>query len=682
LLEAASLVLAAAVVAATLRRPGGLVKASFDHAEVLEPGRLEAAVRVGNIPSLIAVLYQLTGERRWLSERYRPTRSRGMDDNDTGGLPEQVQAEIRDATVAAVRAWAEGRPPAVPAPTGGELVDLMSFCMGEEVPQEYEAMAAELAGFREVTPRVPVRRGKTDLDVVVIGAGVSGLLTSIKLTEAGIGHVVLEKNAEVGGSWWENRYPGAGVDTPSYLYAYSFFPRAWSTYFGKRDEVQQYLLDLVEAFNLRPRIRLRTEVVSAVYDEARQRWMVTAVDAEGQTQTLEAAAVVTAVGQLNRPKIPNIPGLNRFSGPLFHSACWPEGLDLTGKRVAVIGTGASAMQIVPAVAEQVAQLVVFQRSPQWVAPNADYFRPIEPGKTWLMQHVPYYLSWYRTRLSWNFNDKVHPTLQVDPEWAYPERAVSEVNDAHRRVFTEYLDEQLAGREDLRTKALPQYPPFGKRMLLDNGWFQALRRPNVELVDEAVVEVTEGDVRSTSGVSREVDVVVLATGFQATRVLHPMDIRGRSGRAIREVWRDDDASAYLGITVPDFPNLFLLSGPHTVLGHGGSYITIAEAQVRYIVDLLCTMIERDLGAVEVRQDVHDAYNDRVDSAHRQMVWSHPGMDSWYRNAAGRVVANLPWRIVDYWEMTRHAALDDYIVEHCRTSPRQARDREAAGMREAG
>lgn len=658
------------------------MKASFDRAEVLEPGRLEAAVAVGNIPSLIAVLYQLTEDRCWLSERYRPTRSRGMDDNDAGGLPEQVQAEIRDATVAAVHAWAEGRAPAVPAPTGDELVELMSFCMGEEVPHEYEAMAAELAGFREVAPRVPVRKGQSELDVVVIGAGVSGLLTSIRLAEAGIQHVVFEKNADVGGSWWENRYPGAGVDTPSYLYSYSFFPRAWSTYFGKRDEVQQYLLDLVDTFDLRPSIRFRTEVVSAVYDEVRQRWAVSTVDAEGRTQTLHATAVVTAVGQLNRPKIPDLPGLDRFSGPLFHSACWPDNLDLSGKRVAVIGTGASAMQIVPAVAEQVAELVVFQRSPQWIAPNADYFRPIEPGKTWLMQHVPYYLAWYRTRLSWNFNDKVHPTLQVDPEWPFPERAVSEVNDAHRRVFTEYLEEQLAGREDLRSKALPQYPPFGKRMLLDNGWFQALKRVNVDLVNEAVIEVTESGVRSASGVFREVDVVVLATGFQATRVLHPMEIRGRSGHAIREVWRDDDASAYLGVTVPDFPNLFLLSGPHTVLGHGGSYITIAEAQVRYILDLLCTMIEQDLGAVEVRQDVHDAYNDRVDSAHRQMVWSHPGMDSWYRNAAGRVVANLPWRIVDYWEMTRSAKLEEYIVEKRRAAAGESRSPEAAGMREAG
>ena len=637
------------------------MNASPDVEALRTPGLLETAVRAANIPSLLAVLYQLTGDRAWLSERYRPTRSRGMDDNDSAGLFEDVQAEIRAGAVNAVRAWANGRPAAVPAPTGPELIELMSFSMGEAVPDEYEAMTAELAGFRPLPPRIPSSAQRPDFHVVVIGAGVSGLLMSIRLSQAGIAHVILEKNADVGGSWWENRYPGAGVDTPSHLYSFSFFPRAWSTYFGKRDEVQKYLLDLVDAFDLRKAIRFGTEVTAASYDEQTQNWTVTATTPGGHANTFVANAVVTAVGQLNRPKIPAIPGLDTFHGPLFHTARWPEGLDVTDKRVAVIGTGASAMQVVPAIAEKVAELTVFQRSPQWVAQNDDYFRPIELGKTWLMEHVPYYHTWYRTRLAWNFNDKVHPTLQVDPEWEFPDRAVNQVNDAHRRVFTEYLEEQLAGRDDLRAKALPSYPPFGKRMLLDNGWFAALKRDNVELVAEAVVEVTETGVRSQSGLQRDFDIVILATGFQASRVLYPMDIRGRTGCPIRDVWRDDDASAFLGITVPDFPNLFLTSGPHTVLGHGGSYITIAEAQGRYILDVLCTMLEERIGAVEVRQDVHDSYTARVADAHRRMVWSHQGMDSWYRNAAGRVVANLPWRIVDYWEMTRSANISDYVVE---------------------
>jgi len=624
--------------------------------------RLSNAVQAGNIPTLLAVLYQLTGDRAWLGERYRPTRSRGMDDNDSGGLPEQVQAEVRQAVVAALGEWSAGRPLAVPHPTGDDLIELMSFCVGEDVPHEYEAMTAELAGFRPT--HVPAPDRGTALEVLVIGAGVSGLLTSIQLSAAGITHVVIEKNDEVGGSWCENRYPGAGVDTPSYLYSYSFFPRSWSTYFGKRDEVQQYLLDLVEAYRLRSRIQFRTEATSAVYDVEAHRWTVTAVDGSGQSATYTADAVITAVGQLNRPKVPTIPGLDQFQGAAFHSAHWPADLELAGKRVVVIGTGASAMQIVPAIADQVAELTVFQRSPQWIAPNTDYFRRIESGKTWLMENVPNYLAWYRIRLAWTFNDKVHPTLQVDPEWPHPDRSVNQVNDAHRRVFTEYLTDQLEGRPDLVEKSLPTYPPFGKRMLLDNGWFEALKRRNVTLVPEAVVRVTEHGVQGEATLVPDVDVIVLATGFQASRVLYPMDIRGRSGQPIRDRWQDDDASAYLGMTIPDFPNLFVLSGPHTVLGHGGSYITIAEAQVRYVLDLLCQMADRSLGSVEVREDVHDAYNRRVDEAHRRMVWSHGGMTSWYRNRACRVVATLPWRVVDYWAMTRRAALADFVTEPAR------------------
>ncbi len=632
-----------------------------DRSAASDQDRLERAVAAGNVPTLLAVTYQLTGDRRWLSERFRPTRSKGMDDNDSGGLAQDAIREVRTGAVEAVSAWAHGEPAAVPAPTGAELLALLSFCVGEQVPPEYEAMTAQVAGFRPEPVRRALAGHRLAHPVVVIGAGVSGLLASIKLHEAGIAHVLLEKNSEIGGSWWENRYPGAGVDTPSHLYSFSFFPRPWTTHFGRRDEVQGYLLDLVEAYDLRPRIRFETEVTSAAYDAARACWRIEATRADGSPLVLTASALVTAVGQLNRPRIPDLAGLEDFDGPLFHSARWPDELDLEGKRVAVVGTGASAMQIVPAIAGTAASVTVFQRSPQWIAPNADYFRPFDEGKTWLVEHVPYYLEWYRTRLAWTFNDKVHATLQVDPHWTEPQRSVNAVNDAHRAFFTSYLHAQLKGRPDLVAKALPTYPPFGKRMLLDNGWFAALRRPDVSLVDTAVSAFTAGGVVSTDGREHPADVVVLATGFQASRVLHPMRIVGRDGVCLRERWHDDDASAYLGITVPDFPNLFLLSGPHTVLGHGGSYLTIAEAQVRYVVDLLCQLAERDLASVEVRKDVHDAYNERVEAAHRAMVWSHPGMSSWYRNRAGRVVANLPWRIVDYWAMTQRADLGDFAVE---------------------
>jgi 4-hydroxyacetophenone monooxygenase len=619
---------------------------------VPERAVLVNAMEHANLPTLVAVLHQLTGDRRWLAPPFRPTRSRGMEDNDSGGFPPAVQAEIRDAAVDAVTAWAAGRPPAIPAPTGDALLELIDLAVGEPVPPEYEAMTAEDMGFRPAPiPKVP----PSDFRVVVIGAGVSGMLAAIELAEAGIEHVVLEKNDDVGGTWLENAYPGSGVDTPSHLYSYSFAPRRWSTHFGKRDEVLAYLRDVADGHDLRKVIRFGTEVASAEYRD--QRWIVTTTAGE----TLEADAVITAVGQLNRPKIPALPGMDTFRGPLFHSARWPSDLDVTGKRVAIVGTGASAMQIVPAIAGRATQVTVFQRSPQWAAPNAVYFSPIDDAASLLMEHVPFYRRWYRTRLSWNTGDRVHASLQVDDDWQHPERSVNAANDAHRRFFTHYLEQELAERDDLLESALPDYPPFGKRMLLDNGWYAAIRRDDVDLVTAPVAAVTPTGVRASDGTEVEADVVVLCTGFETHKQLWPLSVRGRDGRTIADAWGPDDADAHLGITVSGFPNLFLTCGPGTVLGHGGSYITIAECQVRYIVEALAAMVTEDLGAIEVLPEVHADYAARYDAAHAAMIWTHPGMRNWYRNPAGRVVCALPWRIVDYWAMTRHVDWAEYAVE---------------------
>ena len=241
---------------------------------------------------------------------------------------------------------------------------------------------------------------------------------------------------------------------------------------------------------------------------------------------------------------------------------------------------------------------------------------------------------------------------------HPERSVNAANDAHRRAFTRYLESELAERPDLVEKALPQYPPFGKRMLLDNGWYAALRRDDVDLVTDAVAEVLPTGVRTVAGEVHDADVVVMATGFAAHDFLAGVDVRGRDGAVLREVWGDDDAWAHLGVTVPGFPNLFLLSGPNTALGHGGSQITIIEMQMRYVARLLTAMVDDGVGTLEVRDDVARAYRDEVDAAHAEMIWTHRGMTNWYRNTAGRVVNTLPWRIVDYRDRLEAAGTDDF------------------------
>ncbi|MBY4572322.1 monooxygenase [Gordonia paraffinivorans] len=628
---------------------------------------IATAVAAGNIPTLLAVLVEMTGDRRWLIDRYRPTRSRGMDDNATGGLPADVQDEIRRAVVDALEDWYDrGAPPR--RPVDDELVaTLMNFTAGEDVPAEFGPMMAEIVrgDLREKhLQRVPDELS-TAITALVIGAGVAGMLISTQLAEAGIEHTVLEKNDEVGGSWYENHYPGAGVDTPSYLYSISSFDHDWSTHFGKRDEVQGYLQAFADHHRVRDRIRFGTEVVSAAYDPATQHWNVHVRDRDGREHTLTSRILISAVGILNRLKLPDLPGMDTFTGPLFHSAAWPEHLDepgaLTGKRVAIVGSGASAMQIGPAIADEVGSLTVFQRSPQWIAPNDDYFAPVGDRVHWLMNNVPGYREWYRARLSWIFNDKVHPTLQIDPDWPEPTASINAVNHGHREFYLRYMRSELGDREDLIELSTPDYPPFGKRMLLDNGWFRMLRRPNVSLVPRGVREVTPTGLVDSDGTAHEFDIIVFATGFHSDRYLYPMDIVGRSGKTTVEAWGDHDAYAYLGITAPDFPNLFILTGPNTALGHGGSFISILEYQVRYVCDAIRQMIDHRLGALEVRRDVTDAYNEAVDAQHARMVWTHPAMTNWYRNDDGRVVAVLPWRIVDYWSRTRRLDLSDFHTE---------------------
>ncbi|WP_354697705.1 4-hydroxyacetophenone monooxygenase [Paraconexibacter sp. AEG42_29] len=626
--------------------------------------RLQHALAEADLPVLLMVLVHLTGETRWIEPPFRPRRDTRIFADETGGLPDDVQAEVRAAALEVLGAVNPGEPGA--ALDDELLARMMSACVGEDVPPEYVPLLLEEMGLRPAPPTPQVTLPPDgDFRVLVIGAGVSGICAAVRLSEAGIPFMVIEKNGEVGGTWLENTYPEAGVDTPNHFYSFSFTPhRDWEHYYSKQPEILRYLQETADRYAVRDHVRFDTTVTQAHYDEAAQLWRTTVVLPDGTEQTLTSQAVITGVGALNQPKLPDVEGLADFEGPLFHTARWPADLDLAGRRVALIGTGASSVQAARTTADVAGHLTIFQRSPQWITPNPLYRARVGDGKRTLLAEVPFYAAWYRFTLFWRYADSLHPHIVVDDAWPHPERAVSARNDKHRQFLAAHIERELEGRPDLLAKAMPTYPPYGKRMLLDNDWFKTLRRDDVTLVDEAVTRVTPDGVVTADGAEHPADVIVLATGFHATRMLWPIDVRGRGGVAVRDAWNDDDARAHLGITVPDYPNLFLLLGPNTGLGHGGSAIFHIEAQVNYVVQCLAFMAERGVGAIEPRREPFDAYNARVDAAHERMVFAHPGMRNWYKNRAGRVVALSPWRLVDYWAMTRTPDFGDFTLEPAR------------------
>lgn len=620
--------------------------------------RFAAALAVANIPSLLMVLVQLTGETRWLEPPYRPSRSIGLGDNDSGGLPAERQAEIRDAALDAILAWRAGRPIAIADPSHEMMLRMLSVAMGEDIPAEYGRFTAELFGYRPPNP------GRLDLpdgfEVLVIGAGVSGICAGVNLKAAGVKFTIIEKNDDVGGVWKENHYPGAGVDTPNHLYSFSFMPYDWPKYFALRDDLHGYLKAVAREFELAPFIRLGTRVELAEWQEDTQRWQVRVLRPDGTRETLTANVVISAAGIFNPPVWPKIPGLDEFAGPCFHTAEWRDDVDLAGKRVAIIGNGASCMQIGPEIQHTVQSLTIFQRSPHWAAPFPQFRKPVPDALRFLFKEVPLYAAWYRVRLGWTFNDRVHSTLQKDPDWPHKDRALNATNDAHRAYYTRYIHEELGDRSDLLPKVLPTYPPFGKRMLMDNGWYRMLRNERVHLVDERITKVDASGVQTADGVHHDADVLVIATGFDVLNFINTYEVRGRDGVSLREAWEGDNAKAYLGTVVPGFPNFFTLYGPNLQPGHGGSLIVVVEMQVRFIMDVLRRMAAQGLGRVECRREVFEAYNRRVDDAHANMVWTHPGMTTYYRNERGRIVVNSPFRNVDFFEWTREANLDDFEV----------------------
>jgi len=477
------------------------------------------------------------------------------------------------------------------------------------------------------------------MTAVIVGAGFGGIGMAIKLRQAGIfDFVMLEKSGEIGGTWRDNTYPGAACDVPSPLYSFSFEQDFdWPRFYSRQPDIHRYQRHCVEKYRLAEHIRLNTEVVRAEFDESRGWWRV----ATSTGESLFARALITATGQLNRPAYPKIPGLEKFRGKIFHSSRWDHDHDLTGRRVGVIGTGASAIQFVAHVAERAGHMTLFQRTAPYVLPKPD--RKITRAEHWIHRNVPLARKLVRGTVYSIFESLGVGLLKFRPMLAPLKAAWS----AHLRLTVK--------DPELRAKLTPDYPLGCKRILFDNTYYRALTRPNVAIETGGIKEVGETFVVTDDGARHEADTLIFGTGFAASGFLAPMEIRGRDGRELSAAWRDG-AEAYLGITVSGFPNLFMLYGPNTNLGHN-SIVYMLESQIHYVKEAIVALCAAPGVSYDVKPEVQGDFNTKVQHALSNTVWAE-GCKSWYIAASGKNTNNWSDFTFTYRRLTRRLDLAAY------------------------
>lgn len=608
---------------------------------------ISAALEQVSIPTLLLSMVHLTGDSKFI----RDFAQAGLFLNEVQGfMSEEDKARARAAALPAIVDYRDRgcpEPPPLPADLIAEMLD---WAAAEPVDADNLPLVLEEIDLDGTDPRRPTALDPAlaaDFRVIVVGCGESGVLAGIRLAQAGIAFEIIEKNGGPGGTWWENTYPGARVDVANHLYCYSFEPsNHWQHFFAEQPELAAYFDEVMGRHRLHSHVRWNTEVLSAEWDDTAATWAVT-VRTGGNTETLTAHAVITAVGQLNRPNLPDFPGQESFSGPSFHSAAWDHSVDVTGKRVALIGAGASGFQIAPAIAETVDHLDVFQRTAQWMFPNPAYHDRVPDGVRWAMDHLPYYARWYRFLLLWPGADKGLDAALVDPSYGDQDNAVSDINAMARLMFSDWITTQIGDDDELLAKVLPDYPATGKRTLQDNGsWLATLKRPNVDLVRTPIERVTPRGVVTTDGQTYDADVIVYATGFRATDLLVPITVTGRGGADLHTEW-GRRPYAYLGITVPKFPNFFMIYGPGTHLAHGGSLIMHSELEMRYINSCIEHLVTTRARSMEPRAEPTRAWHRRTQEKIAQTVWAHPAVKhSYFKNSDGEIHTVSPWRLCEY------------------------------------
>ncbi|MBM4230004.1 MAG: FAD-dependent oxidoreductase [Gammaproteobacteria bacterium] len=491
--------------------------------------------------------------------------------------------------------------------------------------------------------------------VAIVGAGMSGILVAHRLQQAGIDYTVFEKSDNVGGTWSQNTYPGCRLDTPNFAYSYAFAQNPhWPSEFSEQRDILKFFDQIAEKFSINDRVRLNTEVVAAHYQDETGQWQLRIHPAGKALEEYVYDVVISAVGQLGQPKIPEIAGAEEFAGKAWHTARWNHEVSLRGRRVGVIGTGASAYQVVPAILSEVAAVVVFQRNPPWMLPTPRYHEAITVAHRRLLSALPHYARWVRFFQVWATIRGRWDLVRVDETYRHPV-SVSAANEALRQALEQQIQRHYADRPDLLRSQLPNYPPGAKRMLRDNGvWPAALKDPKVFVETRPISGISHSGVSVTADGSDAdnqypLDILIYATGFRASEFLLPMEITGSRGRNLHEWWHGE-ARAYLGMCVPGFPNFFCMYGPNTNLVVHGSLILFAESSANFIMECLKMLLEKKQQSMTVTDQAFQAFNEMIDHENTLMAWGVSTVSSWYKNDSGRVTQNWPLSIDAFYTMT--------------------------------
>jgi 4-hydroxyacetophenone monooxygenase len=623
---------------------------------------MRAAIEAADTTCLRAAIYQITGDPELAALKTNPEGLAAMDRAAPPMLErEEDQALVRRKALEALQRLRDGTLEVPRPPSPETFRPLVELFMSEALAPHLLRFWWEEFGV-DPLPRVhrianPAGRDLADYNVLVIGAGMNGITAAVALKAAGLPFVVLEQDPDLGGTWHRNRYPGARVDLVSMSYCYThepFYP--WKHYYAEQAELVDYFRHCVTKHELQDHFRFDTRVTALSWDAGEKRWTVEAQGPDG-VQRLTARFVISAIGLFGRAIPPKIAGLDAFEGRLMHSAEWDQGYDVAGKRVAVIGTGSSGVQLAPPIAAEAAHLSIFQRTPAWIAGVPTYQSTVAETQRWLSDNLPYYRNWLRLSAVFGVGDVYSAALDIDPDWTEP-HSVNAVNHRLRTNLLGYLESKLGHRPDLLERCTPDYPPLSRRLPKDNGWYDAILKDHVSLVTTPIERITPKGVLTSDGTEHPFDLIVLATGFNATDFLLTIDVAG-DGVSLKDFWSVDGARAYLGITIPHFPNLFCLYGPNTN-GRAIGPSAWGEMQVRYALKCMDRLIASGKRAVDVREGPYEAYNRKLDERLSRMLYGAGGQTSYFMNEHGRLATQGGFYNREYCDWTFEPDMADFDV----------------------